>query len=454
MTRSVGVAGRLGALADPLIAGAAYLAILRIYRVQITTPELVLLLVTLSLTYPGRLSFHERSPGLIAAVLVRWLPALALLLAFGAAIGVLSSFDFRVLATWTVAVPVVLIAVHLAAPRLAARLLRPLRGDKKTVIVGTTAAGLRLGALIEAGEAAGQRVAGYFDDRGTERLYESVAGKITGRIDEVAEFAKQHSINTIYIALPMSAQPRIVSLLDQLKDTTASVHFVPDIFVSDLIQARFGTVAGVPTFAVCESPFYGVSAVSKRLVDLLLVTLSLPLVLPLAAIVALLIRATSRGPAFFGQRRYGLDGLQIMVWKFRTMPVSEDGHTTYRQVTRDADRVTPVGRFLRKTSLDELPQLLNVFKGEMSLVGPRPHAIAVNEQYRKLIPGYMVRHKVKPGITGWAQVNGFRGGDDLPSMRQRVQYDLDYLRHWSLGLDRWILWKTAMMFVRGDSKAF
>jgi putative colanic acid biosysnthesis UDP-glucose lipid carrier transferase len=166
------------------------------------------------------------------------------------------------------------------------------------------------------------------------------------------------------------------------------------------------------------------------------------------------VRATSPGPAIFKQRRYGLDGKEIVIWKFRTMSTLEDGQSTYRQVTRKDERVTPLGRFLRRTSLDELPQVLNVLAGSMSLVGPRPHALAVNEQYRKMIPGYMVRHKVRPGITGWAQVNGCRGGDDLDSMRKRTEYDLAYLRSWSISLDLLIVMKTVKMLIMGDERAY
>jgi putative colanic acid biosysnthesis UDP-glucose lipid carrier transferase len=157
---------------------------------------------------------------------------------------------------------------------------------------------------------------------------------------------------------------------------------------------------------------------------------------------------------FFRQRRYGLDGKPIVVFKFRTMTTLEDGEHTYTQVTRGDSRVTAIGRFLRATSLDELPQLFNVVCGSMSLVGPRPHALAVNEQYRKLIPRYMVRHKVKPGITGWAQVNGCRGGDDLESMRRRTEYDLAYLRSWSLSLDVLIVMKTVKILLAGDESAY
>ncbi len=165
------------------------------------------------------------------------------------------------------------------------------------------------------------------------------------------------------------------------------------------------------------------------------------------------VRRSGPGPVIFRQRRYGLDGKEIVVYKFRSMTVTEDGDHTYTQVIRNDSRVTAFGAFIRKTSLDELPQLFNVLEGSMSLVGPRPHAVAVNEQYRRLISGYMVRHKVKPGITGWAQVNGFRGGDDLESMQRRVAADLEYLRNWSLGLDIAILLRTLTL-VWADRRAF
>jgi putative colanic acid biosynthesis UDP-glucose lipid carrier transferase len=177
------------------------------------------------------------------------------------------------------------------------------------------------------------------------------------------------------------------------------------------------------------------------------------MLLPLLLGVAALIRIESAGPIIFRQRRYGLDGQEIIVWKFRSMTVTEDGDQQYRQVVRGDSRVTKVGRIIRATSIDELPQLFNVLQGKMSIVGPRPHAVAVNERYRKLISGYMVRHKVRPGITGWAQVNGYRGGDEIEHMRKRIEYDLEYLRHWSLGLDLRIMFRTVALVLR-DARAF
>jgi putative colanic acid biosynthesis UDP-glucose lipid carrier transferase len=162
------------------------------------------------------------------------------------------------------------------------------------------------------------------------------------------------------------------------------------------------------------------------------------------AFAAIGVKWSSPGPIIYRQKRYGLDGKEIIVYKFRSLRVEND-NAPLRLVTRNDARITPFGAFIRRTSLDELPQLFNVLLGNMSIVGPRPHAVAVNENYRRLIPGYMVRHKVKPGITGWAQVNGYRGGDDLHSMTMRINYDLEYLRHWSLGFDFIIIIKTAFM---------
>jgi putative colanic acid biosynthesis UDP-glucose lipid carrier transferase len=251
----------------------------------------------------------------------------------------------------------------------------------------------------------------------------------------------------------MTRHPRITELLQSLKDSTASVYFVPDLTMCDLVQPRFDLVNGIPVVAVCESPFYGGRGIAKRVSDITISAVAIALLSPVMLAISAAIRLTSPGPVVFRQKRYGLDGKEIVVYKFRSMTVTEDGHKDYQQVTRNDARVTSVGAFIRAASLDELPQLFNVLEGTMSIVGPRPHAVAVNEQYRRLIPGYMLRHKVKPGITGWAQVNGFRGGDDIGSMRARIEHDLEYLQHWSLTLDLMIILKTAMV-VWNDKHAY
>jgi putative colanic acid biosynthesis UDP-glucose lipid carrier transferase len=207
---------------------------------------------------------------------------------------------------------------------------------------------------------------------------------------------------------------------------------------------------GMPAISVCDTPFHGMDAVLKRTTDVALAGLALLGAAPLMVAIALAVKLSSRGPVLFRQRRYGLNGEQINVYKFRSMTVCEDG-AVVTQATRNDCRITPLGRFLRRTSLDELPQLLNVLQGKMSLVGPRPHAIAHNEMYRKLISGYMIRHKVRPGITGWAQVNGLRGETDtVEKMSARVKFDIDYLNSWSPWLDLKILLRTVMLVVRDD----
>ena len=444
----------LRSLIDPFIVVFTYLVILALHDVPFGESELVVVLLALLLTYPGKVPFNRFSAGIAQNIVNNWLLVVALLIMFRlakSALLPLEAWHFEIDAVffWALLAPLTLIGVHTLSPILAPH-LRRLYKPSKVVIVGVNSASLRFSELIQRGEADGQCVAGYFDDRRAQRLGIS----IKGCLDQVSDYVKHNGIDIIYIALPMSSQKRILALLDQVRDTTASIYFIPDIFVADLIQGRVDMVAGVPLVSICDTPFKGTPAAIKRALDLTLTLLALPLLLPLFAFIAVLVRLTSTGPAIFKQRRYGLDGKEILVWKFRTMRTLEDGDKVYRQVTRDDDRVTPLGKILRKTSLDELPQLLNVLAGTMSLIGPRPHACAVNEQYRKLIPGYMVRHKVKPGISGWAQVNGYRGGDDLESMRKRTEYDLEYLRSWSLSLDLLIIWKTAKMLLMGDKKAY
>lgn len=322
---------------------------------------------------------------------------------------------------------------------------------RRQVIVGANRIGCDLAARL-ANEPWLGGVAGYFDDRRVERIPRECRTLLLGRFADLPDYARRNTVHVIYVCLPISRHPRIRRLLDALGDTTASIYFVPDLSGFDLMQARFGEIRGMPLLAVRETPFCGMAGVLKRASDLVFATAALPVVLPLSAVIAYFVRRSSPGPVLFRQRRCGLDGQEFTVYKFRTMTMCEDEDV--RQATRDDPRVTRVGRFLRRTSLDELPQLLNVLAGRMSLVGPRPHAVAHNEHYRKLVSGYMLRHKVRPGITGLAQVNGLRGETrELEKMIQRVRYDLEYLKNWSLGLDVRILLKTVRI-VLTDRNAY
>ncbi len=263
---------------------------------------------------------------------------------------------------------------------------------------------------------------------------------------------KDNAIDVIYIALPIRHELRTKQLLDELHDTTASIYFVPDIFVFDLIQSRVDVIDGIPLLALCETPFVGINRLVKRATDLCLASLMLVLASPILLIVATGVALTTPGSIIFKQRRYGLDGRQITVYKFRSM-LSSDDSDRVPQAQRNDSRVTPFGRFIRKYSLDELPQLVNVVQGRMSLVGPRPHAVAHNEEYRRLIKGYMIRHKVAPGITGLAQIRGHRGETStVEQMKVRVESDLEYLRRWSLALDLKIIGVTILR-IFNDTKA-
>jgi putative colanic acid biosysnthesis UDP-glucose lipid carrier transferase len=204
---------------------------------------------------------------------------------------------------------------------------------------------------------------------------------------------------------------------------------------------------------LCETPFTGINAIGKRISDVVLSLAILALTAPLMLAIAVGVKLSSPGPVLFVQRRNGLDGSEIFVYKFRTMRVMENG-SVVRQATRSDERVTPLGRLLRRTSMDEMPQFINVLQGRMSIVGPRPHAVVHNELYRRQIKGYMVRHKARPGITGWAQINGYRGEtDSVGKMKERAALDLEYLRNWSLGLDLTIMWRTLRLIVH-DTKAY
>jgi putative colanic acid biosynthesis UDP-glucose lipid carrier transferase len=415
--------------------------------------EMVLGVIAFSLSYPGSILFTHRPARLLRQVFGNWAVLCGLMLLFGLATDMLRSFDQNMLALWVIGTPILQSAAHYIAPWVLPRVLA-LRAQDTAVIVGANELGRTLARSMVGDRMGATRVTAFFDDRAPQRLGSDLEVPLTGGIDKVADFVRANRVDHIYIALPMASQPRILKLLDQLRDTTASIYFLPDIFLYDLIQARVDTVAGLPVIAVCETPFHGTTGVIKRLSDVCMSLAAIALTAPLMLGIAIAIKVAMPGPVLFKQRRYGLDGEQIVVWKFRTMKVAEDG-AEVRQATRDDDRVTPLGAFLRRTSLDELPQFFNVLQGRMSVVGPRPHAVAHNEMYRKLIKGYMIRHKVKPGITGWAQVNGARGETDtVDKMKRRIQFDLEYLRSWSLRLDVSIVWRTVVQALRGDDNAY
>ncbi|NGZ88040.1 undecaprenyl-phosphate glucose phosphotransferase [Duganella aceris] len=383
-------------------------------------------------------------------ILSGWAVTVAILLFLGSVSGMNSHFDHAVVLTWFIVTPLAVLLTHVAASALVGG---PNRKDeiRSAVVIGANDVGLKFASVIERNPNLFMQMEGYFDDRAEERRPAEMRHPMLGNMSEVAAYVRAHQIKMIYISQPISAQPRIRKLLDELQDTTASVYFLPDIYVFDLMQARFDNVGGMPVIAICETPFTGLDGFVKRGSDIVLGLLIQLMLLPIMLVIALAVKLTSPGPVIFRQRRYGLYGEEIIVYKFRSMSVAEDGAKVV-QATRNDQRVTRIGGFLRRSSLDELPQFINVLQGRMSIVGPRPHAVAHNEQYRKLIKGYMLRHKVKPGITGWAQVNGMRGETEtLDKMEARIRYDLDYVRRWSLWLDIWIIVRTIAVVLKREN---
>ena len=437
---------------DPTIAIACLMLVTLAAGHPLRAQEMVLAVLVFSLTYPGTIPFSVHQPAFIRQLVGSWGLVMGLLLLFGLMIDVLKQFDQNVLAAWVIATPLAQATVHGLSPLLLRRLVA-LRPEQTAIVVAANSLGRTLARSIQDDPLGQTRIMAFFDDRTPDRLGEVLEAPVAGGFNAVAQFVRANRVDKIFIALPMASQPRILRLLEDLRDTTASIYFVPDIFMFDLIQARVDSVGGLPVVAVCESPFYGTTGVIKRLSDILIASVALIITSPVMLAAALAVKLTSKGPVIFKQRRYGLDGSEINVYKFRSMRVQENGPNV-RQATKGDDRITPVGKFLRRTSLDELPQFFNVLQGRMSVVGPRPHAVAHNETYRKMIKGYMIRHKVKPGITGLAQVNGARGETDtIEKMENRIRYDLEYLRHWSLRLDLKIIVKTVLVAFR-DPNAY
>jgi len=438
----------IGVFMDPLIVNFSLFALLLIKQSELTPPYVILSLLMFAISFPGDAQLNLPTLRKISQIYFDWIVKAGLLVFFGYASRYLDFFDSDILITWFWLAPTSQVAAHLLVRRVAPTILKMQGETKYAVVVGVNEQSMELAQRLKEDNYSNIKILGFFDDRLTSRLPHPNERSVIGKIKELPQFVNENKIPLIYLSLPMSTQPRIMALLDGLRDTTASIYFVPDIFVTDLIQGRLSTVSGLPVVAVCESPFTGFNGVIKRLSDIVLSLFILILIAPILLIIAFGIKLTSPGPVIFKQRRYGLDGQQIMVYKFRSMTVTEDG-ATIQQAQKNDRRITPLGAILRKTSLDELPQFINVLQGRMSVVGPRPHAVAHNEQYRKLIDGYMVRHKVKPGITGWAQVNGYRGETEvLEKMKKRIDFDLDYLRNWSLRLDLYIVLKTIQVVIK------
>ena len=443
----------IATILEPAITVLVYVAALRWQDEPVGRADLTLCFLVVALTWPGINRFRDRLSSAAVGILGSWVTLLAILAGFGYGTRSLDLFDHNVMLAWAIATPL----LQLMAVRLGNRFLRRQAAQpgyrRSAVIIGASALGVKVAKSLGKSPVQGLDFLGYFDDRADARVHADSFDHRLGTLRDAAPYIREHGVKEVFITLPLGSQPRIVELLEHLQGTTASIYFVPDVFGISIIQGRLQDMNGVPVVGICETPFTGTNRMIKRFSDIVLGSLILVLISPVLAAVAIGVKLSSPGPVIFKQRRNGLNGEEIVVYKFRSM-TSMDNGPVVRQATKGDARVTRFGAFIRKTSLDELPQFINVLQGHMSIVGPRPHAVAHNEMYRQLIKAYMVRHKVKPGITGWAQVNGHRGETDtIEKMQARVEYDLEYLRNWSLGLDLVIILRTVKS-VWADAKAY
>jgi putative colanic acid biosynthesis UDP-glucose lipid carrier transferase len=439
------VTSLVAAFLEPGLTVIVFYIVMRWSDEPMDRPALTLCLLVFALTFPGPNRFRDNLLNAAVDIVSSWVTLIAILALCAYATRSFHYFEDDVLLAWVLVTPVLQwLAVWVGRAVLRRHASHP-ENRSPAVVVGAGALGVKVSSALQQNRERGTDFLGYFDDRADGRVHPDASARILGGLKDVAPHAVEYGVKEIYITLPLGSQPRIVELLEQVQGTTASIYFVPDVFGISIIQGRLEDMNGVPVVGICETPFQGTNDLVKRLSDVIIASVIVILISPLLLAIAIGVKLSSPGPVIFRQRRNGLDGGQIVVYKFRTMRTQDDGPVV-PQATKNDPRVTRFGAFLRRTSLDELPQFFNVLHGSMSIVGPRPHAVAHNEEYKRIIKAYMVRHKVKPGITGWAQVNGQRGETDtIEKMRARVEYDLEYLRNWSLGLDLRIIAGTVRL---------
>ena len=378
----------------------------------------------------------------ITKIVLIWLITCALVLLWGFIVGETDKFARSVIGLWFALTPIMLIAWHLMI-RMAVASIRA-NSASDVVVFGAGEVGEKFAREVRQSPWLGYKIAGFFDDKRTRG--EAVAGMpVLGSIAEGIELAKKSQWRKAYIALPLKAQDKIEEIIDQLADSAVDIELIPDIFGFELINAKISQIGSLPVIALQASPISGYNAALKRLMDIVVSATILTITSPFLLTIAIAIKIENPNlPIIFKQRRCGLNGKEVIVWKFRTMTVLEDGDRV-EQAKQNDTRTTKLGKFLRRLSLDELPQLLNVIAGSMSLVGPRPHAMTHAKNFRRVAPTYMRRHLVKPGITGWMQINGMRGEVDSDTIiHKRAELDLYYVQNWSLWLDIKIIALTAL----------
>lgn len=389
----------------------------------------------------------------LGRVLVGWTAVMALLLLAAFAAKVSNHFGRVWTILWYASSLVCFVAVRVIVHEIIRRWTESGKLVREVAIYGAGPQGRRLIEFLQR-PGSGFRVVGVFDDRqAAARLGDSLGAPYRGDLGDLVAFARKQQLDQIVVALPWTGERRIANVMMRLTPLPIDVRLAPDLVGFSLAHCRYGDVAGLPVLNVFDKPLSEEKLVLKRLEDVAVALGLLLLFSPLMLTIAVLIRLGSPGPVFFRQTRFGFNNQPIQVWKFRTMYQEECRDVLDRQTLRDDPRVTPIGHWLRRTSMDELPQLFNVLQGSMSVVGPRPHAQgtrAGNVLFEEAVSEYAARHRVKPGLTGWAQVNGWRGETDtLEKIQRRVDHDLYYIENWSLMFDIKIVLMTIVTIMRG-----
>ena len=360
------------------------------------------------------------------------------------------------LAAWFVACAVGLTAIRLGVATQARVWSKAGRLNRRAVIYGSGPACAALVQALEADKTTDIRICGIFDDRGGDRVGTDTEGYPNrGRLEDLLGFARSSRVDLVLLALPISAESRLMDLLQRLWVLPADIRLAALASRLKLARRAYDYVGSVALVALADKPISAWGTIAKDVFDQVVAALALVALAPVMLATAIAIRWDSKGPVIFKQKRYGFNNELIEVYKFRSMYVEKSDASAVKLVTKDDPRVTKVGRFIRKSSLDELPQLFNVLKGNLSLVGPRPHAVsakAAGKLYDEAIDSYFARHKVKPGITGWAQIHGWRGETDTEEkLVKRIEHDLEYIENWSLLLDLYILVKTPLSLLKTDN---
>ena len=390
-------------------------------------------------SWRGQSLFHQ-----IRLVIMAWGTVIICVIIFLFLLKYSEEFSRIWLAYWFSTGVVLILLIRLLA-YLFLRLMRSKGFNyRSVVIIGAGDLGKEVLQRVSLSAWTGFKVVALFDDN-KELSGGNIFG-VTVRTDigNITDYISSNNIDEVWFALPLNAEDRMHDLVNQLSSTSVNVRLIPDIFGLSILNHGFTEIAGMPVVDLCTSPMTGFNRVVKSIEDKVLAFIILVLISPLLFVIAAGIKLTSKGPVFFKQKRHGWDGRIINVYKFRSMKVHQEFDGSVTQAIKRDPRITKMGAFLRRTSLDELPQFYNVLQGRMSIVGPRPHAVAHNEHYKEVVDQYMLRHKVKPGITGWAQVNGWRGETDtVEKMQKRVEFDLFYIENWSLWFDLKIIFLTV-----------